>query len=31
MISNSWNKMNGESISQKVINKVKPDEPLKIK
>lgn len=31
MISNSWNKMNGESISQKVINKVKPDEPLKNK
>ena len=29
MISNSWNKAEGESISQKVIGKVKPDEPLK--
>ena len=29
MISNSWN--NRESISQKVIGKVKPDEPLKNK
>ena len=29
MISNSWNKVEGESISQKVIGKVKPDEPLK--
>ena len=29
MISNSWNKSEGESISQKVIGKVKPDEPLK--
>ena len=29
MISNSWNKTEGESISQKVIGKVKPDEPLK--
>ena len=31
MISNSWNKASGESISQKVIGKVKPDEPLKNK
>jgi len=31
MISNSWNKVEGESISQKVIGKVKPDEPLKNK
>jgi division protein CdvB (Snf7/Vps24/ESCRT-III family) len=31
MISNSWNKMEGESISQKVIGKVKPEEPLKNK
>lgn len=31
MISNSWNKTDGESISQKVISKVKPDEPLKNK
>ena len=31
MISNSWNKTNGESLSQKVIGKVKPDEPLKNK
>ena len=31
MISNSWNKTSGESISQKVIGKVKPDEPLKNK
>ena len=31
MISNSWNKAAGESISQKVIGKVKPDEPLKNK
>jgi len=29
MISNSWNKVEGESISQKVMGKVKPDEPLK--
>ena len=29
MISNSWNKTEGESISQKVMGKVKPDEPLK--
>lgn len=31
MISNSWNKTERESISQKVISKVKPDEPLKNK
>ena len=31
MISNSWNKAPGESISQKVMGKVKPDEPLKNK
>lgn len=31
MISNSWNKTGGESISQKVMGKVKPDEPLKNK
>ncbi len=31
MISNSWNKTEGESLSQKVISKVKPDEPLKNK
>ena len=31
MISNSWNKTNGESLSQKVIGRVKPDEPLKNK
>ncbi len=31
MISNSWNKPEGESISQRVISKVKPDEPLKNK
>ena len=31
MISNSWNKTEGESISQKVISKVKPEEPLKNK
>ena len=29
MISNSWNKAEGESISQKVMGKVKPDEPIK--
>jgi len=29
MLSNSWNKTEGESISQKVLGKVKPDEPLK--
>ncbi len=31
MISNSWNKTEGSSISQKVIDRVKPDEPLKNK
>ena len=31
MISNSWNKTDRESISQRVIGKVKPDEPLKNK
>ena len=31
MITNSWNKATGESISQKVMGKVKPDEPLKNK
>ena len=29
MLSNSWNKTEGESISQKVLGKVKPEEPLK--
>ena len=29
MIQNSWNKTDGESISQKVMGKVKPDAPLK--
>ena len=31
MISNSWNKTEGESISQKFMGKVRPDEPLKNK
>ena len=31
MISNSWNKAAGESISQKVMGKVRPDEPLRNK
>ncbi|MCJ8306987.1 MAG: hypothetical protein HRU07_08075 [Nitrosopumilus sp.] len=31
MISNSWDNSSGESISQKVMGKVKPDEPLKNK
>jgi len=31
MISDSWNKTDGESISQKVIGKVKPEEPIKNK
>ncbi|MBI1662822.1 MAG: hypothetical protein IS860_04910 [Nitrosopumilus sp.] len=31
MLSNSWNKTEGESISQKVMGKVKPAEPLKNK
>ena len=29
MLNNSWNKAEGESISQKVMGKVKPDEPIK--
>ena len=29
MLSNSWNKAEGESITQKVMGKVNPDEPLK--
>lgn len=29
MISNSWNKAEGESISQRVMGRVKPDVPLK--
>lgn len=31
MISNSWNKTEGESISQRVMGRVKPDAPLKNK
>ncbi len=31
MISNSWNKGSEESLSQKIMGKVKPDEPLKNK
>ena len=31
MLSNSWTNTGGESISQKVMGKVKPDEPLKNK
>jgi len=31
MLSNSWDKVVGESISQKVINKVMPEEPIKNK
>ncbi len=31
MLSNSWDKVTGESISQKVINRVKPEEPIKNK
>ena len=31
MISNSWNKAEGESITQKVIGRVKPEEPIKNK
>ncbi|QLH06708.1 Snf7 family protein [Nitrosopumilus ureiphilus] len=31
MFSNSWNKVEGESISQKVMGRVRPDEPLKNK
>jgi len=31
MLSNSWNKEGGESISQRVMNKVKSEEPIKNK
>ena len=31
MLSNSWNKEEGESISQRVLNKVKSEEPIKNK
>jgi len=31
MLSNSWDKVVGESISQKVINRIKPEEPIKTK
>jgi len=31
LISNSWNKSDGESISQKVLGRVKPDVPLRSK
>jgi len=31
MLGNSWDKAAGESISQKVLNKVKPEEPIKNK
>lgn len=31
MLNNSWTKTEGESISQKIMGKVKPDEPLKNK
>lgn len=31
MLSNSWDKVVGESISQRVMNKVKPEEPIKNK
>jgi len=31
LISNSWNKPEGESISQKVLSRVKPDVPLRSK
>jgi len=31
MLSNTWNKEGGESISQRVLNKVKPEEPIKNK
>ncbi len=31
MISNSWNKIQGESISQKVMGRIKPDIPLRTK
>ncbi|MDC4217068.1 MAG: hypothetical protein MTP07_02755 [Candidatus Nitrosopumilus limneticus] len=31
MLSNSWNKTQGESISHRLMSKVKPDEPIKNK
>ena len=31
MLGNSWDKASGESISQKVMNRVKPEEPIKNK
>jgi division protein CdvB (Snf7/Vps24/ESCRT-III family) len=31
MLGNTWNKIEGESISKKVMDRVKPDEPLKNK
>ncbi len=31
MLSNSWNNEGGESISQRVLNKVRPEEPIKNK
>ena len=31
MLSNSWDKVVGESMSQKVINRIKPEEPIKNK
>ena len=31
MLSNSWNKEGGESLSQRVLNEVKPEEPIKNK
>ena len=31
MLGNAWNKIEGESISKKVMGRVKPDEPLKNK
>ena len=31
MLGNTWNKIEGESISKKVMGRVKPDEPLKNK
>jgi len=31
MLNNSWNKTEGESITQKVMGRVKPEEPIKNK
>jgi len=31
MISNSWNKIVGENISQNVFKKIKPEQPIKNK